>query len=144
MSSSLPPIENLKLQAKALRRALEAQGRAVTHSQSLELIAHQFGARDWNTLHARAGNLPDIPFAVGQRVKGLYLGQPFAGEVVGLTAFDGRTRFEIELRFDDPVDVIRFAGMSNFRRRVRATIDRSGTSAARTSDGAPHLSVAAA
>lgn len=143
MSSPIPSIEDLKSQAKALRRALEAQGRAVTHSEALELIAHQLGCRDWNTLYARAGNQPDIPFAVGQRVKGSYLGQPFTGEVIALAAFDGRSRFEIEVRLDTAVDVIRFAGLSNFRRRVRATIDRSGTSAARTSDGAPHLSLAA-
>ncbi len=41
-----------KAMARALRTALAAKGFKVTNSESLELIAALFGARDWNTLAA--------------------------------------------------------------------------------------------
>ena len=42
-----------KAQAKALRRALQAQGISISHSQTLEAVASQHGMKDWNTLCAR-------------------------------------------------------------------------------------------
>ena len=42
-----------KLQAKRLRTSLAEGGVEVTHSEALELVAHQYGARDWNTLAAQ-------------------------------------------------------------------------------------------
>lgn len=42
-----------KIMAKVLRQSLAARGIAVSHSDCLELIAHQFGFADWNTLAAR-------------------------------------------------------------------------------------------
>lgn len=48
-----PTLDTVKAEAKALRQALRAEGKVVSHAQSLELIARQHGARDWNTLHAR-------------------------------------------------------------------------------------------
>lgn len=42
-------IDDAKAQAKALRAALQAQGTAISHALSLEMIAKQHGARDWNT-----------------------------------------------------------------------------------------------
>jgi len=41
-----------KLMAKRLRTSLAARGVEVTHSEALEIIAHEHGARDWNTLAA--------------------------------------------------------------------------------------------
>jgi catechol 2,3-dioxygenase-like lactoylglutathione lyase family enzyme len=41
-----------KQQAKRLRTSLAERGTEVTHSEALELVAHQYGARDWNTLAA--------------------------------------------------------------------------------------------
>ena len=41
-----------KQQAKRLRTSLAERGVEVTHSEALELVAHQHGARDWNTLAA--------------------------------------------------------------------------------------------
>ena len=41
-----------KQQAKRLRTSLAERGVEVTHSEALELVAHQYGARDWNTLSA--------------------------------------------------------------------------------------------
>src|SRR4051812_9278801 len=42
----------LKDQARRLRTSLSDRGVQVTHSEALEHLAHQYGARDWNTLAA--------------------------------------------------------------------------------------------
>jgi hypothetical protein len=39
--------------ARRLREALAADGIAVSHTKTLELVARQNGAPDWNTLAAR-------------------------------------------------------------------------------------------
>ena len=41
-----------KTMARILRQALADRGVAITHSESLELVARQFGLADWNTLAA--------------------------------------------------------------------------------------------
>jgi catechol 2,3-dioxygenase-like lactoylglutathione lyase family enzyme len=43
-----------KQMARRLREDLAARGVEVGHSEALELVAHQHGARDWNTLAARS------------------------------------------------------------------------------------------
>lgn len=132
--------DEAKAQAKALRAGLQAQGTAISHAQALELIARQNGAKDWNTLHARLAlqnTPPDL--ALGDRVKGRYLGQPFAGKVVGLSG--PASHRHIEIRLDAPVDVVRFESFSNLRQQIRATIDETGHSHRRASDGVPQLIV---
>ncbi|TKD15682.1 hypothetical protein FBT96_15945 [Rhodobacter capsulatus] len=133
-------IDEAKAQAKALRAALQAQGSAISHAQSLELVARQHGAKDWNTLHARLA-LRNAPpeLALGDRVQGLYLGQRFAGKVIGLSG--PVSHRQIEVRFDAPVDVVKFKSFSNVRHQVRAVIDATGRSHRQTSDGVPHLIV---
>ncbi|MFO1104897.1 MAG: glyoxalase superfamily protein [Amaricoccus sp.] len=133
-------IEEAKAEARALRAALQAQGTPISHAQALEAIARRHGAKDWNTLHGRlaAGEAP-ARFAVGDRVRGRYLGQAFTGEVLRLAGPAGHRR--IEIRFDHPVDVVRFESFTNLRRRIRATIDEEGRSHGHTSDGTPHLIV---
>jgi catechol 2,3-dioxygenase-like lactoylglutathione lyase family enzyme len=42
-----------KSMARRLRADLAARDVFVSHSEALELVAHQYGARDWNTLAAR-------------------------------------------------------------------------------------------
>ena len=42
-----------KLMAKRLRASLADRGVEVTHSEALEIVAHEHGARDWNTLVAQ-------------------------------------------------------------------------------------------
>ncbi|MBJ6373627.1 glyoxalase superfamily protein [Sedimentitalea arenosa] len=139
MSHPTPSRADLKAQAKSLRSALAASGHAVSHSQSLELLARQLGHRDWNTLHASTGNTPPVPFHLGQPVSGVYLGQRFRGVIIGLREMAGGSRYQVTLRFDAPVDVIRFDSMSNFRSQVTAVIDRTGRTVEKTSDGQPHL-----
>lgn len=144
-------LTSARAQARALREALAARGTPVSHSQALELVAHQHGARDWNTLHARLAaaevpppatpaKAPASPssFGLRQRVRGRYLGQPFRGEIIALSRVGpGRTR--VTVRFDEAVDVVRFESFSALRRQVTATLDGQGCSASATSDGTPHM-----
>lgn len=142
-SHSLPTIEAAKAQAKRLRATLAADGTSVGHSRSLEMLAHQYGYKDWNTLHAAIGNRPPpSPLAIGQRVRGRYLSQPFEGEVIGVLALATEGRYRVTLQFDEPVDVVTFDSFSAYRGRVTCTIDRTGKTAEKTSDGRPHLELA--
>ncbi len=136
---SLPSVEGLKAEAKRLRTALADAGTPITHSQSLEALARQHGFRDWNTIHAVAGNRPPgLPVTVGQAISGTYLGQAFNGTVHTLSALsDGRFRITIDL--DSPIDVVEFESFSSFRRRIRATIQPNGATVERTSNGRPHM-----
>lgn len=133
-------LDEAKAQAKALRAALLARGTAISHSAALELIAQQQGARDWNTLYARL-SLHNAPAALtlNDRVRGRYLGQPFTGQVTGLSG--PASHRQITIRFDTAVDVVRFESFSNLRRQIRATIDEHGRSQRHTSDGQPLLIV---
>lgn len=140
-SKPLPSLEGLKEQAKRLRAALEGQGQAITHSKALELIAAQHGFRDWNTLHAAAGNRPTFnPYLLGSRVEGHYLGQPFVASVLGVRSLGGDPeRYRLTLHFDDPVDVVRFESFSAFRQRVRCNVDATGRTWEKTSNGRPQV-----
>lgn len=136
----MPALTEVKAQAKALRSALEASGTVISHAQALELVARQHGAKDWNTLHARLSQRNAPPeLAYGDRVRGRFLGQAFAGVVIGISG--PATHREIEIRFDRPVDVVQFDSFSNLRSRVRAVIDETGQSHRRTSDGVPQMVV---
>jgi hypothetical protein len=129
-----------KTQAKALRRSLEAQGKPTTHSEALELIAQQYGARDWNTLCARLNqrNAP-VELTIGHRVAGTYLGQAFTGEIMAVSGAPGHRHLEIKL--DEPVDTVQFDSFSNWRSYIRGTVDSDGRSHRKTSDGKPQLCV---
>ena len=139
MSSPLPSLDRLKQQARALRQSLERSGRSISHCQSLELLAHQHGCRDWNTFHAALGNRPDTPYFVGQKLTGIYLGKDCSGEIIAVRSIGGDRHFRLTIRFDKPVDVVTFAGWSSFRSQINATVDRGGRTAEKTSNGAPHL-----
>jgi len=138
-SVSLPSIDTLKDEARRLRAEHDASGAPVSHSRSLELLAHQYGFKDWNTLHAAATGNPPPPVSVGDTVRGTYLGQPFIGEVLDLEALTQPGRFRVTLHFEEPVDVVTFDSFSSFRQRVTCTIDRSGKTAETTSDGRPQM-----
>lgn len=151
MNGNLPTLDAAKRQAKRLRGDLAASGTDLSHGRALELVAHQYGYRDWNTLHAAIGNGPPeeraprsasgSPVQVGEQVRGTYLGQPFIGRVVSvhMLGLAAAARFEVEIDFDEPVDVVTFDSFSSFRRRVKATLDGDGVSATRTSNGEPHM-----
>lgn len=140
-SSLFPCLDALKDQAKRLRSSLAARGGEVSHSRALEFIAAQYGFRDWNTLHAAVANRPALdPYALGSRVRGTYLGQPFEGRILGVQALTAQPgRYRLTLDFDQPVDVVTFESFSALRKRVTCTIDGSGRSPAKTSNGRPHV-----
>jgi hypothetical protein len=135
----IAPVEELKAQAKRLRQNLLGDGVQISHSKALELIAHQYGARDWNTLHALAGNRMHLQ--VGDRVAGRYLGQPFKAAIRGMAVLGDGARRRLTLQFDEPVDVVRFDSFSSFRQRVTGEIGWDGRSPRQTSDGQPQLIV---
>ena len=134
-----PSIDTLKNQARKLRADLNATGTPVTHGRALELIAHQHGYKDWNTLHASAAQPSGAPVAVGETVRGKYLGQQISGRVISLATRHKKGRWRITIELDKPVDVVRFDSFSSFRKRVSATINSSGVTIEKTSDGNPHL-----
>jgi len=139
-SKPLPSLAALKEQAKRLRADLEENGTTISHSRSLELLAHQLGFKDWNTLHASAGNRrPPSSIMLGERVRGTYLGQAFEGDVIGIRTMGAGDRYRLTLHFDEPIDVVTFDSFSAFRQRINCTVDRSGQTAEKTSDGRPHL-----
>ncbi len=138
VETPIPSLEVLKQQAKRLRAGLADDGDFISHSESLELIARQFGFRDWNTLHASAGNRPPkTRYFPGARVRGRYLGQTFAGEIIAAQSMNQHTRLSI--KFDEPVDVVTFDSFSAYRSRINATVNASGVTAAKTSNGEPQL-----
>ncbi|MBB4237399.1 glyoxalase superfamily protein [Rhizobium esperanzae] len=142
MTTTYPAIDELKAQAKRLRQAMNDRGTALTHSGALELIARQYGARDWNTLAALAAKPntgPKTQLFVGAHIRGRYLNQPFTGEILTLSALPGGDLQRITIHFDEPVDVVTFDSFSAFRRRVSAQIDADGVSPRKTSNGVPHL-----
>lgn len=137
----LPSLETLKDQAKRLRNRLAQEGETIGHSRALELIAAQYGFRDWNTLHAKVGNRPPLnPWMLGARVSGTYLGHPFTAEVISVQAIQNRPGYyRLTMKFDEPVDVVTFDSFSSFRHRINCTIDETGRSPSKTSDGRPHV-----
>ncbi|MCB1361348.1 MAG: hypothetical protein KDJ96_09845 [Rhodobacteraceae bacterium] len=134
---SVESLSQAKAQAKALRAALAAQGTRVSHAQALEIVAHQNGARDWNTLHARLARAEPTPLQVNDRVSGHYLGQAFTARVVAVSKAGRNLR--VTLRLDAPVDTVRFDSFSNMRQQVSAVVGPDGRSTRKTSDGTPHL-----
>jgi hypothetical protein len=137
----LPSLDVLKDQAKRLRETLGRQGTVINHSKALELIAAQYGFRDWNTLMGAIGNRPTVrSYNIGDQVIGHYLGQMFTGTIIAvqtLTSVHGRTRVTFD--FDEPVDVITFESWSAFRKRVTCTLDEEGRTVEKTSNGQPHM-----
>jgi hypothetical protein len=142
VTTQYPPIDDLKAQAKRLRQAMTDRGTPVSHSAALELVAQQYGARDWNTLSARAVK-PNTPLvsriSIGSPVQGRYLDQPFTGRILALRALTSGGSYKITIHFDEPVDVVTFESFSAFRQRINAQIDENGISPRKTSNGVPHL-----
>ena len=143
-STPLPALDALKDQAKRLRASLRDDGSDVTHSKALELVAAQYGFKDWNTLCAKAGNRPPLnPWMLGSRVSGHYLGQPFTAQILAVQAMaHAPGRYRITFDFDEAVDVVTFDSFSAFRKRVVCTIGEDGRTIEKTSNGRPHMELA--
>jgi hypothetical protein len=139
----LPTIHILKEQATQLRS--DRSDKQLTHSQSLELLAHKYGFHDWNTLQAmskrRAGIRPTaLNIAKGEQVTGAYLGRSFSAEVLEIEHFE-TNRWKVVLHFSEPVDVVAFDSFSNFRQRVPCVLNSSGETEEKTSNGRAACSV---
>nr|WP_321443896.1 glyoxalase superfamily protein [uncultured Cohaesibacter sp.] len=138
MTNKPASIEAAKKQAKMLRSKLASDGVEMSHSKSLELIAQQYGFRDWNSLFADYGNRPKRDWQTGDRVSGHYLTQPFQAEIISVTRI-GDGWFRLTFKFDKPVDVVTFESWSNFRQRTTQVIGPDGMTREKTSDGRPHM-----
>lgn len=136
---TLNSVSEAKSKAKALRDVLVGQGTKISHAQALELVAHQDGARDWNTLHAKLSRAEPRMLQLGDEVRGKYLGQSFIGRIVTLAKVG--TNLNISIQLDVPVDTVRFESFSNMRRRIRGVIGPDGRSEQKTSDDLPVLVV---
>jgi hypothetical protein len=132
----------LKAEAKALRQEHARAGNPISHGAALELVAKTHGYRDWNTARALLPERIAAPVQVGNRVKGTYLGHPFRGLVIGVNLMADMQHYQVTVKFDDPVDVVKSEHFSAFRQRVTATVDIRGVSPARISDGQPHMRIA--
>jgi catechol 2,3-dioxygenase-like lactoylglutathione lyase family enzyme len=55
--------QQAKAMAKSLREAFATRDVDITHGECLEIVAHQFGVADWNTLSARIAAADGIVFA---------------------------------------------------------------------------------
>ena len=145
-SSMIPAIDILKQQAKSLRAEQASGNNPISHSRSLELVAHQLGYRDWNTLHAASLNQPQsdmplCPVSIGDRVQGHYLGQPFEAAVLKTEPLGRDSLFRVTFHFDEAVDVVTHTSFSAFRQRVTGNIDSKGVTPEKTSDGQPQISL---
>lgn len=135
----IPSRDVLKTQAKRLRADMETRGQTMSHAQALEIIAHQWGARDWNTLSAQT-RAATPGWAPGQRVSGRYLGHPFHG-VIKAARQASSGFWSLTIRFDEAVDVVTSTRFSAFRKQVSATVNAAGQSPQKTSDGQPHMAL---
>jgi hypothetical protein len=141
-SLDTPGAASLKAEARELRAERAAAGTAMSHGAALEEIARRHGYRDWNTAAAALPERAASPVQVGQRVRGTYLGRPFAGMVLGVQLLSDMAHYEVTVKFDQPVDVSRSTLMGPIlRQRVRATVDLRGVSMSATSDGEPHMRI---
>ena len=141
MTPPIPSRDVLKAQAKRLRADLAAKGTAMTHSASLETVAHQWGMRDWNTLSAKSAATPQI-WHPGQRVRGRYLDHPFTGMITA-ARLHANGHWSVTVRFDVAVDVVASPQFSALRRQVNATLTPEGRTTQRISSGAPHMTLEA-
>ena len=133
----IPSRDVLKSQAKTLRKDMAARGQSMSHAEALETIAHQWGARDWNTAVALSAQASP-GWAPGMRVHGRYLGHPFEG-VIKAARQSSAGFWSLTMRFDTAIDVVKSKQFSAFRRQVNVTINSDGQSPQKTSDGQPHL-----
>jgi hypothetical protein len=54
--------DDAKAMAKSLREGLQKKSMPITHSESLELVAAQFGFANWNILAAKLGKDDGVSF----------------------------------------------------------------------------------
>nr|WP_314260568.1 glyoxalase superfamily protein [uncultured Devosia sp.] len=141
MSFSLdtPSAQTLKSEAKVLRAQRELAGETLSHGAALEQVARAHGYRDWNTARAALPDRVVSPWQVGQKVKGLYLDQPFTGMLIGVQLLGNMQNYTVTIQFDAPVNVTPTFMFAALRHRVVSTVDIHGTSSAMRGNGNPQL-----
>ncbi len=104
--------EHYKQMARRLRTDLSELGVAVSHSQALEMVAHQHGVRDWNTLAASIDKAPAarvrVDRAVGADAVQVHEVVPFLHPVSmekSLAFYCDLLGFRIALSWPSPDDV---------------------------------------
>lgn len=137
--TQIPSRDVLKTQAKRLRADMKTKGADMPHAAALEMVAHQWGMRDWNTLAAKA-DVTAVQWHPGQRVTGQYLGHTFHG-MIKAARLASSGFWSLTVRFDEAVDVVESEHFTSLRKQVSATINARGTSPQKTSNGQPHMVV---
>jgi len=124
-----------KAHARRLRDALAAEGVDVSHGKALDIVARQHGARDWNTLSAKANDAAPRsdearvpPFAVGDRVAGTFNDRPAHGRVIGLAETIKPDLWRVTVKFSPPVDASTSAAFRAERTRVEMVVGADGRS----------------
>ncbi len=124
-----------KSHARRLRDALAAEGVDVSHGKALDIVARQHGARDWNTLSAKAnapaprnGEARVPPFAVGDRVEGTFNDRPAHGRVIGLAETIKPDLWRVTVKFSPPVDASTSPAFRAERTRVEMVVGADGRS----------------
>ena len=131
-------VKSAKDHARRLFTALKTSGQPVPLSRAYELTAQAAGHADWNTMAAKLHSKTPLGWSLGQSVQGAYLGHPIRGHIHALQR-QGPTHVVVEIDLETPVDVSGSTLFSALRKRVRATLDATGKSVGRRSDGVPHL-----
>lgn len=138
----LPSVEGAKTRARRLRAKLAHKGQDISHSTALELVAAQYGFKDWNAMAAacrlQGASLPSL--APGYRLKGQFRGQDFQGMVKSATAL-GNELQRLTILFDTPIDVVSFDRFSAYRRYVTHIVDADGVTVEKSANGTPHLRI---
>ena len=138
-SQPIPSRDVLKTQAKRLRADMNTRGTPISHAAALETVAHQWGARDWNTVVAQSAQAP-TGWAQGQRVTGRYLSRDFVG-VIKAARQASSGFWSLTVRFDEAVDVVTSELFSSFRQQVDVTVNSKGASPQKTSDGVAQMMI---
>lgn len=141
MSFSLdtPSAQTLKSEARELRQQRATLGETLSHGAALEQVARAHGYRDWNTARAALPDRVVSPWQVGQRVKGLYLDQPFTGMLIGVQLLGDMQHYTVTVTFDEPVNVTPTFMFAAYRHRVVSTVDIHGVSSAMRGNGNPQM-----
>lgn len=138
-SLDIQSAQTLKSEARSLREERAKAGETLSHGAALEAVARSHGFRDWNTARAALPDRVAVPFQVGQRVKGLYLEQPFTGMLIGVQLLSDMRHYTVTVLFDQPVNVTPTFMFAAYRHRVVSTIDIHGTSSALRGNGHPQM-----
>ena len=138
-SLDIQSAQTLKSEAKSLREERAKAGETLSHGAALEAVARAHGFRDWNTARAALPDRVASPFQVGQRVKGLYLEQPFKGMLIGVQLLSDMQHHTVTVLFDEPVNVTPTFMFAAYRHRVVSTVDIHGISSALRGNGHPQM-----